>query len=73
MTASWQQPLLTGQITGLGAVNILESVRTICPQARFYQASSSEMFGLIQETVQSENTPFYPRSPTAWPSSTPTG
>jgi len=63
VTASWQQPLLTGQITGLGAVNILESVRTICPQARFYQASSSEMFGLIQETVQSENTPFYPRSP----------
>ena len=63
VTASWQQPLLTGQITGLGAVNILESVRTICPQARFYQASSSEMFGLIQEAQQSETTPFYPRSP----------
>ena len=63
VTASWQQPLLTGQITGLGAVNLLECVRMLRPQARYYQASSSEMFGLIQESVQSEATPFYPRSP----------
>ena len=63
VTASWQQPLLTGQITGLGAVNVLECVRTLKPEARYYQASSSEMFGLIQEQVQSEATPFYPRSP----------
>ncbi len=63
VTASWQQPVLTGHITGLGAVNLLECVRTLRPQARYYQASSSEMFGLIQETVQSESTPFYPRSP----------
>ncbi|RZK91674.1 MAG: GDP-mannose 4,6-dehydratase [Methylobacterium sp.] len=63
VTASWQQPLLTGQITGLGAVNLLECVRTLKPDARYYQASSSEMFGLIQEQVQSEATPFYPRSP----------
>lgn len=63
VTASWQQPLLTGQITGLGAVNLLECVRTLKPDARYYQASSSEMFGLIQEQIQSETTPFYPRSP----------
>ncbi|POR39889.1 GDP-mannose 4,6-dehydratase [Methylobacterium sp. V23] len=63
VTASWQQPLLTGQITGLGAVNMLECVRTLKPGARYYQASSSEMFGLIQEQIQSETTPFYPRSP----------
>ncbi|HWK65519.1 MAG TPA: GDP-mannose 4,6-dehydratase [Rhizobiaceae bacterium] len=63
--ASWQQPLLTGNVTGLGAANMLEAVRIICPEARFYQASSSEMFGLIQEPVQSEKTPFYPRSPYA--------
>ncbi|WP_310351127.1 GDP-mannose 4,6-dehydratase [Methylobacterium sp. BE186] len=63
VTASWQQPILTGEITGLGAVNMLECVRTLRPQARYYQASSSEMFGLIQEDVQSESTPFYPRSP----------
>ncbi len=61
--ASWQQPLLTGAITGLGAVNMLEAVRLVCPSARFYQASSSEMFGKIQEKVQNERTPFYPRSP----------
>ena len=52
-------------MTGLGAANMLEAVRIICPEARFYQASSSEMFGLIQESVQSEKTPFYPRSPYA--------
>lgn len=63
VTASWQQPLLTGHITGLGAVNMLECVRMLRPEARYYQASSSEMFGLIQERVQSESTPFYPRSP----------
>jgi GDPmannose 4,6-dehydratase len=61
--ASWQQPLLTASVTGMGAVNILEAVRLIRPQARFYQASSSEMFGKIQQATQSERTPFYPRSP----------
>jgi len=63
--SSWQQPLLTGSVTGLGAANVLEAVRLECPEARFYQASSSEMYGLIQEPVQSEKTPFYPRSPYA--------
>ena len=63
--SSWQQPILTGSVTGLGAVNILEAVRLEVPDARFYQASSSEMYGLIQEPVQSEKTPFYPRSPYA--------
>ena len=61
--SSWQQPLLTGSVTGLGAVNMLEAVRIACPTARFYQASSSEMFGLVREPIQSEGTPFYPRSP----------
>lgn len=61
--SSWSQPLLTGQVTGLGAANILEATRIASPKARFYQASSSEMFGLIQEPVQTEKTPFYPRSP----------
>ena len=63
--SSWQQPLLTGTVTGLGAANVLEAVRLECPEAHFYQASSSEMYGLIQEPVQSEKTPFYPRSPYA--------
>ncbi|MBD3845156.1 GDP-mannose 4,6-dehydratase [Bosea sp. SSUT16] len=63
--SSWQQPLLTGTVTGLGAGNMLEAVRLVCPTARFYQASSSEMYGLIQEPIQSEKTPFYPRSPYA--------
>ncbi|MGD9661369.1 MAG: GDP-mannose 4,6-dehydratase [Porticoccaceae bacterium] len=62
---SWDQPLLTGQVTGLGAVNLLEAIRIIKPDARFYQASTSEMYGLIQEPMQSETTPFYPRSPYA--------
>ena len=62
---SWNQPLLTGQVTALGAGNMLEAVRLMAPNARFYQASSSEMYGLIQEPVQSEKTPFYPRSPYA--------
>lgn len=63
--SSWQQPLLTGAVTGLGVANVLETVRLVSPQARFYQASSSEMYGLIQEQRQSETTPFYPRSPYA--------
>lgn len=61
--SSWQQPLLTGQVTGLGATHMLEAVRTLVPEARYYQASTSEMFGLIQAERQSETTPFYPRSP----------
>ena len=60
---SWQQPVLTGQVSGLGAVNVLEAVRIVNPQARFYQASTSEMYGRVQEPMQSETTPFYPRSP----------
>lgn len=63
--SSWNQPLLTGQVTGIGAVNVLEAMRLEAPQARFYQASSSEMYGLAREPVQSETTPFYPRSPYA--------
>ena len=62
---SWHQPILTGQVTGIGVLNMLEAVRLESPEARFYQASSSEMFGLIQESEQSEKTPFYPRSPYA--------
>ncbi|GIO10572.1 GDP-mannose 4,6-dehydratase [Cohnella xylanilytica] len=60
---SWPQPLLTGQITALGVTNLLEAVRIVQPTARFYQASSSEMFGKVVETPQKETTPFYPRSP----------
>jgi GDPmannose 4,6-dehydratase len=63
--ASWHQPLLTGNVTGIGALNVLEAIRLEAPKARFYQASSSEMYGLIQEPMQSETTPFYPRSPYA--------
>jgi len=63
--SSWQQPLLTGTVTALGAGNVIEAMRLDRPEARFYQASSSEMYGLIQEPVQSERTPFYPRSPYA--------
>ncbi|WP_424811127.1 GDP-mannose 4,6-dehydratase [Roseococcus sp. YIM B11640] len=62
---SWSQPLLTGNVTGGGAHNMLEAVRIAAPGARFYQASSSEMYGRIQEARQSETTPFYPRSPYA--------
>lgn len=65
VATSWHQPLLTGQVTGMGAVNILEALRLTHPQGRFYQASSSEMFGKIQAQKQSETTPFYPRSPYA--------
>ncbi|QGQ94351.1 GDP-mannose 4,6-dehydratase [Paenibacillus psychroresistens] len=60
---SWPQPLLTGQITALGVTNMLEAVRMARPYAKFYQASSSEMFGKVVETPQTEVTPFYPRSP----------
>jgi len=60
---SWQQPVLTAQVDGVGAVNVLEAVRIVNPKARFYQASTSEMFGLIQAQKQDETTPFYPRSP----------
>jgi GDPmannose 4,6-dehydratase len=63
--SSWHQPLLTGNVTGLAVVNVLEAIRLEAPKARFYQASSSEMYGLIQEPMQSEKTPFYPRSPYA--------
>jgi GDPmannose 4,6-dehydratase len=62
---SWNQPLLTGNVTAIGAHNMLEAVRIAAPGARFYQASSSEMYGRIQEARQSETTPFYPRSPYA--------
>ena len=60
---SWDQPLYTGSVTGIGVCNLLEAMRYERPQARFYQASSSEMFGRVQEPFQSETTPFYPRSP----------
>ncbi|HWA16007.1 MAG TPA: GDP-mannose 4,6-dehydratase, partial [Gemmatimonadales bacterium] len=60
---SWQQPVLTGEFTALGVTRILEALRVACPKARFYQASSSEMFGRVVETPQRETTPFYPRSP----------
>jgi len=60
---SWTQPILTAQVNAMGVVNILEAIRQTKPEARFYQASTSEMFGLVQETPQSESTPFYPRSP----------
>lgn len=60
---SWDQPVLTAQATGVGALNMLEALRIVNRKARFYQASTSEMFGLVQETRQSETTPFYPRSP----------
>ena len=63
VATSWQQPLLTGGVTAMGAANVLEAVRLARPEARFYQASSSEMFGLIQEAHQNERTPFHPRSP----------
>ena len=62
---SWEQPSLTGQVTALGVTNLLEAIRLTHPKARFYQASSSEIFGLIQAERQNENTPFYPRSPYA--------
>ncbi|MBC5798996.1 MAG: GDP-mannose 4,6-dehydratase [Candidatus Eremiobacteraeota bacterium] len=60
---SWNQPVLTGEFTALGVTRLLEAIRSVDPKIRFYQASSSEMFGKVQETPQSESTPFYPRSP----------
>ncbi len=60
---SWTQPVLTGEVTALGVTRILEAVRLVCPKARFYQASTSEMFGKVREVPQRETTPFYPRSP----------
>ena len=63
VATSWDQPLLTAEATGVGALRLLEAVRIVNKSARFYQASTSEMFGRIQEPMQSEKTPFYPRSP----------
>jgi len=60
---SWTQPVLTGEYTALGVTRVLEAMRMACPGAKFYQASSSEMFGKVQEVPQTESTPFYPRSP----------
>jgi GDPmannose 4,6-dehydratase len=60
---SWNQPVLTGEFTALGVTRMLEAVRVVNPKVRFYQASSSEMFGMVRETPQNENTQFYPRSP----------
>ena len=60
---SWQQPVLTGQATALGVTRLLDAIRTVNSDIRYYQASSSEMFGKVREVPQSENTPFYPRSP----------
>lgn len=60
---SWNQPVLTGEFTALGVVRVLEAIRIVNPQIRFYQASSSEMFGMVRESPQNEDTRFYPRSP----------
>lgn len=63
VATSWEQPLVTAEIDAIGVTNMLEAIRMINPKARFYQASTSEMFGLVQEVPQKETTPFYPRSP----------
>ncbi len=63
VATSWEQPIATAEIDALGVTNMLEAIRTVKPACRFYQASTSEMFGLVQEMPQSERTPFYPRSP----------
>ncbi len=63
VATSWDTPVATTEIDGLGVANMLEAIRTVKPDTRFYQASTSEMFGLVQETPQNEATPFYPRSP----------
>jgi GDPmannose 4,6-dehydratase len=60
---SWNQPVLTGEVTGLGVTRLLEAIRLVNPETRFYQASSSEMFGKVMEVPQNERTPFHPRSP----------
>ena len=63
VTTSWEQPIATAEIDAIGVTNMLEAIRTVKPSAHFYQASTSEMFGLVQEMPQTEKTPFYPRSP----------
>ena len=63
VAVSWIQPTLTAEFTGVGVTRMLEAMREVCPEARFYQASSSEMFGKVREIPQTETTPFYPRSP----------
>ena len=63
VAASWSQPTLTAEFTGVGVTRLLEAMREVCPEARFYQASSSEMFGKVRAKPQNESTPFYPRSP----------
>lgn len=63
VATSWEQPIATADIDAIGVTNMLEAIRIVNPQARFYQASTSEMFGLVQEIPQTEKTPFYPRSP----------
>jgi len=63
VATSWKQPIYTADITGLGVLRVLEAVRKVVPKAKFYQASSSEMFGKVREVPQNETTPFYPRSP----------
>jgi GDPmannose 4,6-dehydratase len=63
--SSWEQPILTAEVTGMGVLHVLEAIREVDPGIKMYQASSSELYGLIQEPMQSEQTPFYPRSPYA--------
>src|SRR5213596_1364963 len=63
VAVSWIQPTLTAEFTGVGVTRMLEAMREVCPEARFYQASSSEMFGKVRQVPQTEETPFYPRSP----------
>ncbi len=63
VATSWNQPILTAQVTGVGVINLLEAIRIVNPEIRFYQASTSEMFGEVAETPQRESTPFHPRSP----------
>jgi len=63
VAVSWIQPTLTAEFTGVGVTRMLEAMREVCPEARFYQASSSEMFGKVREVPQTETTPFHPRSP----------
>ena len=63
VAVSWVQPTLTAEFSGVGVTRLLEAMREVCPEARFYQASSSEMFGKVREVPQTESTPFYPRSP----------
>jgi GDPmannose 4,6-dehydratase len=63
VAVSWVQPTLTAEFTGVGVTRMLEATREVCPEARFYQASSSEMFGKVRQVPQTEETPFYPRSP----------